>query len=62
MAKYAKDFEGYKITFSGVAYISSDYADSEEEARDLFLDDKSIAYMERNIDSSESVDEMIFEL
>ena len=62
MAKYARDFDGYKIKFSGVAYISSDYADSIEEARDLFLDDESIAYMEKNIDSSESVDEMIMNL
>ncbi len=34
MPKYAKDFDGYKITFSGVAYISSDYANSEEEAKE----------------------------
>lgn len=59
MPKYAKDFDGYKITFSGVAYISSDYANNEEEA---FLDDDPSAYKELNVDSVEPVDELIFDL
>lgn len=62
MPKYAKDFDGYKITFSGVAYISSDYANSEEEAKEAFLDDDPAAYKELNVDSVEPVDELIFEL
>lgn len=62
MPKYAKDFDGYKITFSGVAYISSDYANSKEEAKEAFLDDDPAAYKELNVDSVEPVDELIFDL
>lgn len=62
MPKYAKDFDGYKITFSGVAYISSDYANSAEEAKEAFLDDDPAAYKELNVDSVEPVDELIFDL
>lgn len=62
MPKYAKDFDGYKITFSGVAYSSSDYANSEEEAKEAFLDDDPAAYKELNVDSVEPVDELIFDL
>lgn len=62
MPKYAKDFDGYKITFSGVAYISSDYANSGEEAKEAFLDDDPAAYKELNVDSVEPVDELIFDL
>ena len=62
MPKYAKDFDGYKITFSGVAYVSADKASSEEEARERFMDDDDFAYKEMNVDSVEPVDEMIFSL
>lgn len=65
MPKYAKDFDGYKVTFSGVAYISSDYANSEEEAKEAkeaFLDDDPSTYKELNVDSVEPVDELIFDL
>ena len=61
MPKYAKDFDGYKITFSGVAYISSDYANSEEEAKEKF-DDGDHVYKEVTMDSVEEVDEMPIDL
>lgn len=45
-----------------MAYISSDYANSEEEAKEAFLDDDPAAYKELNVDSVEPVDELIFDL
>ena len=49
---------GYKVTFSGFAYVQ---ADSEEEAKEKF-DDGYNVYKETNLDSVEEVDEMPIDL
>lgn len=49
---------GYKIAFSGFAYVQ---ADSEEEAKEKFDDDRNV-YKETNLDSVEEVDEMPIDL
>lgn len=49
---------GYKVAFSGFAYVQ---ADSEEEAKEKFDDDLNV-YKETNLDSVEEVDEMPIDL
>lgn len=49
---------GYKVAFSGFAYVQ---ADSEEEAKEKF-DDGYNVYKETNLDSVEEVDEMPIDL
>lgn len=49
---------GYKIAFSGFAYVQ---ADSEEKAKEKF-DDGYNVYKETNLDSVEEVDEMPIDL
>lgn len=46
----------YKVYCSGFAYVE---ADSEEEAKDIVLDDDGVIYSEYRIDSVEEVDEFI---
>lgn len=49
---------GYKVAFSGFAYVE---ADSEEEAKEKF-DDGNHVYKEVTMDSVEEVDEMPIDL
>lgn len=46
----------YKVYCSGFAYVE---ADSEEEAKDIVLDDGDILYSEYNIDNVEEMDEFV---
>lgn len=52
----------YKVYCSGFAYVEADSeetANSEEEAKDIVLDDDGVIYSEYRIDSVEEVDEFV---